>query len=265
MIRLTALLAACLWATAVFAETPARVLLFGTFHFKDAGKDLVKVEDVDIFSAENQATLEALTDRMAAFKPTAVLLEYNPENEDEINQQYREYLAGSFELPANEIYQLGFRLAKKAGLERVHSFDHRDLHWAGRPMMEEAKATAPERMAAMEQVIADVTRDETEARASLPLLQLLARANDPARDALNMGFYVSTNDIGVDGSWSGADATATWWQRNYRMYARIQSHAGPGARVVAIGGQGHTAILKQVLAIDPQREAESVEDYLGLE
>ena len=40
---------------------------------------------------------------------------------------------------------------------------------------------------------------------------------------------------------SGADASASWWQRNFRMYALIQQHAQPGARDIAIGGQGHTA------------------------
>ena len=53
---------------------------------------------------------------------------------------------------------------------------------------------------------------------------------------------------------------ASWWHRNFRMYAYIQQHAGPGKRVVAIGGQGHTAILKDLLADDPDRVAADVHE-----
>lgn len=34
------------------AAEPARVLLFGTFHFQDAGLDVVKQKDVDVLTAE---------------------------------------------------------------------------------------------------------------------------------------------------------------------------------------------------------------------
>lgn len=39
------------------------------------------------------------------------------------------------------------------------------------------------------------------------------------------------------------------------MYALIQKHAQPGSRVIAIGGSGHTAILKHLLSLDADREA----------
>ena len=59
----------------LLAAQPAQVMLFGTFHFKDAGLDTVKVKDIDVFTAANQAYLEALTQRLQGFKPTRVLLE----------------------------------------------------------------------------------------------------------------------------------------------------------------------------------------------
>ena len=33
------------------------------------------------------------------------------------------------------------------------------------------------------------------------------------------------------GLFHGADASADWWQRNLRVYALIQEHAQPGARI----------------------------------
>lgn len=179
------------------AEEPARVLLFGTFHFQDAGRDLVKVDDVDVFSEDSQRYLEALTDRLAAFEPTAVLLEYNPESEEAINERYRAYREGTFELPANEVYQLGFRIAARAGLERVNSFDHRAVQWNIEPVFEMAKdGTVPE-VTALQEAIAHFQADEQQFRATAGLQQMLARNNDPSRDALNMGSYLMTNAVGA--------------------------------------------------------------------
>ncbi len=255
-----------LGATAAAQDTdPARVLLLGVFHFQDAGKDVVQVEDVNVFSDENQAYLEALTTRLAAFTPTAVLLEYNPESEAEINERYRQYLDGAFELPANEVYQLGFRIAKKAGLERVSSFDHREVQWQAQPLFEHMQQQEPAAWEGFQALIGEVEQEEAEARASLDLAQLLARQNDPERDRLNMDLYLSMNPVGAGDSWVGANATASWWERNFRMYALVQQHATPGARVIAIGGSGHMAILKHLVAIDRRLEAEDPLSYIAAE
>ena len=123
----------------LLAAQPAQVMLFGTFHFKDAGLDTVKVKDIDIFTEANQAYLEALTQSLQGFKPTRVLLEYSPENDELVNERYREYLAGNYELGTNEIYQLGFRIAKLAGHERVYGFDYRGVEWEAEAMYEYAE------------------------------------------------------------------------------------------------------------------------------
>ena len=65
--------------SAIGPSDSAQVLLFGTFHFQDAGLDVVKHKDVDVFTAESQEYLQGLSERLAEFKPTRVLLEYGPE------------------------------------------------------------------------------------------------------------------------------------------------------------------------------------------
>jgi len=245
----------------VHAGEPAQIMLIGTFHFKNPGKDTVKVADVDIFAEESQQFLQAFTQRLAAFRPTRVLLEYNPEKETLINQGYIDYLTGNYELGVNEIYQLGFRIAKAAGLKSVQSFDHRELNWAAAPMFEYAKQHNSPEMDAFNEIIARITSEEEQARASMGLRELLKRSNDPEQDRINMDLYLATNAIGVQDGYSGADAAASWWQRNFRMYANIQQVAKPGERIIAIGGSGHTAILKQLLAIDRRLVTVEVDGY----
>lgn len=245
------------------ATEPARVLPLGTFHFQDAGLDAAKVEDFNVMAQESQAYLETLTQRLADFRPTAVLLEFDPANSEEMNQRYKQYLDGKFVLPTNEIYQLGFRIARKANLAQVHSFDHREVPWDAEALFEYGEANSSPELDSLQQAIAKIEKEEREARAMGSLSVLLAKHNDPEKDRQNMDLYLLTNPVGANDGWSGADAAASWWHRNFRMYAIIQEYAQPGARLIVIGGSGHMAIIKSLLAIDQRIETQDPRPYLG--
>ena len=96
----------------------------------------------------------------------------------------------------------------------------------------------------------------------MSLARLLQLGNDPERDRENKALYMATNAVDAGGGFAGADASASWWHRNFRMYANVQKAASPGRRVLVVGGQGHTAILKDLLAIDGEREAEDATRHL---
>lgn len=87
-------------------------------------------------------------------------------------------------------------------------------------------------------------------------------ANDPEQDRINKDAYLLTNAVGAGSNFLGADTTARWWHRNFRMYANVQKYAQPGQRVLVIAGAGHTAILRDLLAIDRRLIAEDVMPYL---
>ena len=243
-------------------EPDAEVLLFGVFHFANPGRDVVKASQVDVMTAENQKFLGSLTDRLAAFEPTVVLLEFDPNNEPLMQEKYEQYLAGAFELPSNEIYQLGFRIAKKAGLQTVHSFDEREIGWQAEALFAYMPEHDPETKSKADLLIKQITSETQQAHATKSLAELLLLSNDPERDQLNKYIYIMTNHVGAGENFVGADAAASWWHRNFRMYANIQKHAVPGARVLAIGGQGHTAILKDLLALDRDRVALKIRPYI---
>ena len=124
------------------------------------------------------------------------------------------------------------------------------------------EANQPQVKAELEAIYQSLGAQMDAEQATLPLPELLRLANDPARDSLNKSLYLRTNDVDAGGGFAGADASASWWHRNFRMYANIQKAAAPGHRVIAVAGQGHTAILKDLLADDGQREAQDVAAYL---
>jgi len=240
----------------------AKVMLIGVFHFANPGHDMVKSRVIDVMAPENQAYLEGLATRLAAFHPTEVLLECSPSDQATWDGRYKDYLAGRFTLTANEDYQIGFRTAKAAGLAGVTCYDEDQVGWDAGPMFEYMDKHDPALKAEMEATYKSMGAKADEEQSTLPLPRLLQLSNDPARDGINKGLYIRTNDVGAGAGFSGADASASWWHRNFRMYANIQKAAAPGHRVIAVAGQGHTAILKDLLAVDPSREAESVAGYL---
>lgn len=243
-------------------EQRAQVMMMGIFHFANPGLDVVKTDDVNVMSDENQAYLEKLAASIAEFDPTVVLLEFEASNNDIFQERFRQYLAGEFELPSNEVYQLGFRIAAMSAAETVHGFDERGIEWNAEPLFEYLETVDIETKSRVDEKIEKVTAEMNARRATLPLRELLLTMNDPKSDRSNRSFYIQTNHVGEGDNFVGADAAASWWHRNFRMYALIQRHAQPGERVLVIGGQGHTAILRQLLEDDPDRDAVDVRPYL---
>jgi len=243
-------------------KDPAQVMLFGVFHFANPGRDVVKTDQINVMTDDNQAYLEALAARISRFNPTRVLLEFEPSRDPEFQERLRNYLDGSFELPSNEVYQLGFRIAAKSEAKAVHGFDHTAVQWAAEPLFEYLENHDAETQDRLNQLTEAYTAETQEAHATSSLRELLRRNNSAEEDRENRGFYIATNHVGGDDDFVGADATASWWHRNFRMYAIVQRHAQPGERVLVIGGQGHIAILRQFLADDPDRQAVDVTPYL---
>jgi hypothetical protein len=244
-------------------QSPAQVMLFGVFHFANPGRDVVNTNPINVMSDENQAYLEALSDRLSEYNPTVVLLEFTPDREPEMQERFRQYVDGDYQLSSNEVYQLGFRIAARSDAETIHGFDETNTQWKAEPLFEYLENIDTSTGAKMSAVFEELTAADQKAHASLSLQKLLVRANDTNRDAQNRALYLMTNHVGEGQNFVGADATASWWHRNFRMYALVQRHARPGERVLVIGGQGHIAILRELLADDRDREAVDIGPYLN--
>src|ERR1700712_3353132 len=92
------------------ADAPVRVMIVGDFHMSNPGRDLHNVTVDDMLSPARQAQIVAVTDALAAFKPTVVAAEWPA---DVAAERYAQYRAGTLSPSHNEVVQLGFRLAAK--------------------------------------------------------------------------------------------------------------------------------------------------------
>lgn len=237
------------------------VMLVGTFHFAEPKKDVVKNKTKDVTGNESQAYLEDLARRIANYSPTAILLEYDQKEDEKVNERYAQYRAGKCRLSANEIEQIGFRVAKLIGLNRVHSFDEREVPWKAQNLFEQLKHET-ELEKRFNESISEMTEDEERAHSSLSLRELLIKYNSSEMDCKNKSLYLVTNAAGVNENFAGAEAAASWWHRNFRMFARIQKFSQAGERVLVIGGQGHMAVIRDFLKLDSHIGSEEVMPYL---
>ena len=250
--------------SAVLAKDTTTILIVGVFHFANPRMDAVKVDQIDVTTRASQQYLERVTKKLAQFRPTAILQEFIPKKESELNAEYDNYLIGNFELGKSEKYQLGFRIAKASEINYLHGIDE----WGPKMKFGEFQnymtRSEPKALKKFQDQIAAITAKETQAHSSMTLQQLLVRYNEAEADRENKAIYLSTNSVGAGDGFVGADAAAGWWNRNFRMYANIQKHVKPGARLIVIVGAGHAAILRDLADIDPDVSVEAVMPYLRL-
>lgn len=260
--RLIALLLGVLAVACSHAEETPRILIVGVFHFSNPGLDAVKTVQIDVTTPESQRYLENLARSLADFRPTEILQEFRPEDEDNVNGEYRQFLEGAFDLGTSELHQLGFRLAKESGIERLYGIDEWGPQMKFGELQEYMEVSDPDTLKQFQALLAEFTASEEKAHAALNLKELLIRQNQPSSENQNMSLYLSTNHVGVGNGFVGADSTAAWWNRNFRMYANIQQYAKPGSRIIVIAGSGHASILRNLAHIDTSFDVENVLPYL---
>jgi hypothetical protein len=107
-------------ATSKPAQAPTQVMIVGTFHLDNPGRDVFNVQVDDVLAEKRQAELADIATALDRFAPTDVMVEWPAAMTDE---RYASYRAGKLAPSRNEVVQLGFRLAALRKLERVHGID----------------------------------------------------------------------------------------------------------------------------------------------
>ena len=240
-------------------NAPVQVMIVGTFHFSNPGHDMHNVQVDDVLLPEYQAQIVRITDALARFKPTQIDAEWPA---DLAHDRYALYLAGKLPPSHNEVVQLGFRLAKQAGLDTVHGIDV-DGDFPYDPVDAYAKAHGLEPLLqaendAIEKEVQGITT-MLKARGIGPTLRSM---NDPARVSQSNSFYRTALKVGGGSEQPGADLLTAWYRRNFLICANLVQLAKPGDRVVVFYGSGHAFLLRQCVTESPGFKLVEPNDYL---
>jgi len=248
----------------------AQLLILGTFHFKDAGLDGYKPEvDIDIHSESRQKELEEVLERLAAYDPTKILIEWKVDVQAVTDERYAAWLSGDLELGANEVYQIAFRLAKRLGHASVTNVDVLGRSYQDLPESLDAYAREKGQSAARRSLwdgrYTALYRAEDHAKARRSLRETFLAMNDEESLRRSHGHYVLRGlTIGDDDEYPAVDSLTGWWyNRNLRIFGNVLREVEPEDRVLLLIGAGHVPIIRHAAEASPEIDLIDVRDVLG--
>lgn len=227
------------------ARPQGEAMVLGVYHFGGSETDLVSSAEDNIFAPERQTELERITDSLAEWGPDKIMIEARPDRQAEFDEKYRAYLDGEAELNGNERQQLGFRLAKKLGHDRVYAIDfHNGMDFEAM-MTALDEAGQDELRAHFDASIAAIRAEqESPGWAQRTITDRLLEMNDPQWLDANHELYVDMAEAGTAENPVGAEQMSAWWGRNLHIYANAARLSEDGDKVLLVFGGGHAYTLR---------------------
>jgi hypothetical protein len=229
-------------------EKPVSVMIVGDFHMSNPGRDIHNVSVDDVLAPDRQSELAKVAAGLAGFHPTAVMAEWQA---DYARERYAEYLAGTLPTDRNEVVQLGFRLAKAAGLQNFYGIDVEGdfpyeavLNFAKAHGQSELLDQAGVEVEAMVKTQGDLLKTKG-------ISATLRYLNDPERLSGDNSFYRKMLRVGSGSAQPGVDLLTAWYRRNFAICANLVQNSHPGDHIVVFYGAGHAFLLRQCVAESP--------------
>ena len=225
----------------------AEVLVIGTYHMSNPRLDAVNVTADDVLAPKRQREIEQLAATLESFRPTKVLVEIPYGRDSTSNSLYRRYVAGSYTLDRTEMQQLGFRIAKGAGLPRIYGIDYDlDVNLAS-VMVWALTHGQPELAGAAQSLTSRLLTEADSMMKHATVSEIIAALNSPRADSAQ-GIYLAALRVGADTSYPGATAAARWYERNLKITSNIlRVIDAPSDRVLVLIGAAHGPILRELL------------------
>ena len=251
-------------------SSPTPLLILGVCHFAASSDSYQQQVRFDALAPARQREMEELARRLAEFRPTRIAVESLPERQSRLDSLYGAYLEGSYALGANEIYQLGFRLARNLGHQRVHAVDARMRGYTSYDDLKKSlSAFGQDSLLDFGKdpwgaKYRELFRHDDSAKAARPLLEHLAYLNSERRLLASMG----TNLVGLFKAGSdtlplGPDWITQSFNRDLRIFQNLQRLAQqPGERILLIIGASHVPMLRLLAQSSPEFEVVEVHQYL---
>lgn len=252
-----------------------KVYLLGTFHFAQTEMDY------NVLDEKHQNSIENLCEIIAKQNPNKIFVERQPEYEfqNKIDSLYKIYMNMSRPLKTkNEIFQVGFRTAKKLGHEKVYQCDnpgqYGTLNKAVVEYAEKNNQTDILEGKSLGSVMRyESTVNEDSIMKNNTLFKYLQWINSPQVMNTSHAFYIAnfpqigSNDYynyDDDDTLIGAELTADWYRRNIMIYTKMinQINYEKDKSIFLLMGGDHIPIIKYLFDINPYFEVIETTEWL---
>ncbi|MBS4201763.1 hypothetical protein KHA93_19350 [Bacillus sp. FJAT-49732] len=241
------------------------ILILGTFHMAPSS-DLFQSKLDDFLTLKKQQEIREVVERFKQYKPNKLAVERVTKRDHELNEEFRRYKNGDFELQVNEIYQLGFRIADELNHEKVYAIDWMEQGAGTRSageVYEWAKENQPDLSQSIYGWLEAASQGETQGVAPT-ILDLYRGCNDPIEIKKHHEMYINMARIGDIDHYVGIDWLIWWYQRNLILFSNLARLAtSANDRILFIVGSGHVQILYQFLEESGLFNLERADTYLG--
>ena len=173
-------------------------------------------------------------------------------------RKLREYQQGEHRDRRDERYQIGMRMANELGMDTLYSIDagtfSGDLQAVTDTtfLKELGKDYDFRSDDPYDSILTVWFETENKMVSKVPLLDYMKHINSKESHDYGYGSYL-TGDFKL-GEYRGADVLSVWWyNRNLRIFRNIQRLTeGPEDRILVVIGNGHAAILRQLIEMSPE-------------
>ncbi len=246
------------------ATTPqAEVLVLGTYHMDNPGRDLHNTNADDVLAPKRQAEIEELTALLARFRPTKIAIEWDAGDQAGLDRVYGEYAAGRRQLTRDERQQVGMRLAKLVGLKKLYAIDTMwDFPYGSLINWAKANGRSAE-LDAIDRMGTEQSKADGDYLLGHTVLEMFRRLNSPESMATNAAFYGRCGHFGDDNDPAGARLLTRWYERNTFILTSLLGVMEPGDRIVVLYGAGHETLLRRFITDDPTLKLNTLDELLA--
>lgn len=247
------------------------VLLIGTFHFRnynpENNSDVTQTNEVDVLSKQNQKELELISNKIAAFNPDKIFIEFPFVKQKELDSLFKIFSPKNFKiLNRNEDIQLAFRVAKKINHNKIYGYDYRNTSFPYDEMlktMENAnqKDLIKEDEVKMVEYEAEYNKLVISTKSVTEILYFL---NDDKNRKNDLAWYLNfANKAGSEKDSIGSFLASEWYRRNLIMYSNIQKQINnKDKKIMILSGASHIAVLKDFIGYNPKWKAVELKEIM---
>lgn len=236
------------------AKTKPTLMVLGSYHFSNPGRDVVKTKATDVSTPDRQKQILEMIQRLEKYKPTKIVIECDVEDQVKVQEKFAKYLKSEYQLSINEREQLGFRMAKELTDKKIYCVDTNSESPGKDSDYDYVQFAARHKKS--DEFLKETWKkfqDEGNRRENffqkISITKQFIYLNEPLQIENDHSNYFYLTRLGEGSEYIGANWLSSWYGRNLKILANIvRITDSPNDRILAIYGAGHLKLLNQLAA-----------------